>query len=46
MKLSKPVIVLISLVCLAAIALMVYGFRTDCPQTAGYVDCSVPKNSP
>lgn len=44
MKLSKPVIILIVLVCLGTIAFIVYGLRTDCARTSGYVDCSEPKD--
>ncbi len=46
MKLSKPLIVFVSLLCLAAIAFVVYGLRTDCAHTAGYVDCSPPSDNP
>ena len=46
MKMSKPIGVAVSLICLVAVALLIYGIRTDCPQTAGYVDCSVSKNNP
>jgi hypothetical protein len=46
MKLSKPLIALVGLVCLAAIAFVVYGLRTDCAHTAGYVDCSPPSTNP
>ena len=46
MKLSKPLIVFAGLLCLAAIAFVVYGLRTDCDHTAGYVDCSPPKINP
>lgn len=46
MKLSKPIVVLITLICVATLAFVIYGLRTDCDHTAGYVDCSVPDNSP
>jgi hypothetical protein len=42
MKLSKPIIIFITLVCVGTIAFIIYGLRTDCAQTAGYVDCSEP----
>ena len=46
MKISKPLAVLVSLICLAAVIFVVYGLRTDCAHTAGYVDCSAPKSNP
>ena len=43
MKLSKPVMVIIGLICLASAIFVFYGLRTDCDNTAGYVDCSASK---
>jgi hypothetical protein len=30
---------LLSVVCILFIAMVIYGFNTDCPNTAGYVFC-------
>jgi len=33
------------LVCLAAAAFVIYGLRTDCAHTSGYVNCSASNDS-
>lgn len=44
MKTFKVWQVLVSIVCLALIALVLYGVNTDCPNTAGYVYCGEGKD--
>jgi hypothetical protein len=46
MKVSRVLAVVAGLVCLALVAFVVYGLRTDCAHTAGYVDCSAPDSNP
>jgi len=40
MKTSRSVNVVLSLLIILAVLFVVYGFKTDCPHTAGYVFCS------
>lgn len=39
MKAFKVWQILVSVVCILFIMLFIYGLRTDCPNTAGYVFC-------
>lgn len=34
--------VVVILICVVAAAFVIYGLRTDCAHTAGYVNCSEP----
>ena len=40
MRMSRPASVVITLVVVLAVVFVVYGLKTDCPRTAGYVFCS------
>lgn len=40
MKTSRSVNVVITVLIVLAVLLAIYGLRTDCPNTAGYVFCS------
>lgn len=40
MKMTKGVKIVLSLVALLFIVFVVYGLKTDCPNTAGYFFCS------
>lgn len=46
MKLPRVLGVAAVLVCLAMAAFVIYGLRTDCAHTSGYVDCSTPSDAP
>lgn len=46
MKVSKTLAFIAGLVCLGLVIFVAYGLKTDCPHTAGYVDCSAPKTNP
>lgn len=46
MKVSRALAIVAGLVCLALVAFVVYGLKTDCAHTAGYVDCSAPETTP
>ncbi len=46
MKVSRTLAIVAGLVCLALVAFVVYGLKTDCAHTAGYVDCSAPQTNP
>ena len=46
MKISRPLVIVVALICLALAAFVIYGLKTDCAHTAGYVDCSAPSTNP
>lgn len=40
MNITKRVKIVLALLCILFIAFVIYGFVTDCPDTAGYFFCS------
>lgn len=45
MRTSRVLAVAGLVVCIALAIFVVYGLKTDCAHTAGYVDCSAPETS-
>ncbi len=40
MNITKRVKIVLALLCILLFAFVIYGFVTDCPDTAGYFFCS------